>query len=196
MPNLRLDSQKISSLYQTVFGYVGPPFPGVLTRGNSRDFATQLKDRIPFFPTERNAQGLILEGSVALRRDTREEWYTLPIEPMLSLSGGQHIIRRNTLGQQENTIKERWSQHDYELLLRGVIIGEEEAYPEEDVKRLRKIVEHEGSLHIMSQFTSAFGIRELAIYKTHFPHTPGIQNQAYEIRAYSDSSDYQLFQQT
>ncbi len=75
-----------------------------------------------------------------LKRPADKEWFLLPLEPLVSISGKNTIIRRKVAKSKLNgTIKERWSQDDYEVTIQGVVSGSDESkYPE---NYLRKLVE-------------------------------------------------------
>lgn len=124
-----------------------------------------------------------------VKRSADKEWFTLPLEPLVSVSGRNTIVRRkvakSSLG---GTVKERWSQDDYEVMIRGVITGTDESrYPETYLKRLLELFDEKQAIEVEQQVLLAFGIKHLAIESANFPHTKGLNNQNYEIKAYSDN---------
>ena len=124
-----------------------------------------------------------------LKRPADKEWFLLPLEPLVSVSGRNTIVRRkvakSSLG---GTVKERWSQDDYEVTIRGVITGADESrYPETYLRRLLELFDEKQAIEVEQELLLAFGIKHLAIESANFPHTKGLNNQNYEIKAYSDN---------
>ena len=132
--------------------------------------------------------------------------YTLPYEPMISISGKNTIIRRNVAKAKSTnangislggSIKERWNQADYEITITGVLIGSlltgsvKECYPISDFEKLRNFMTAPKSLKVRCEPLQLLGINQIVIEDFSFPFTKGENVQAYEIKAYSDF-DYKL----
>lgn len=132
--------------------------------------------------------------------------YTLPYEPMISINGKNTIIRRNVAKAKSTqkdgvslggSIKERWTQGDYEITITGALIGSlligniEDCYPIEDFEKLRDFMTAPKSLKVFCEPLQLLGINQIVIEDFSFPFTKGENVQAYEIRAYSDF-DYKL----
>jgi hypothetical protein len=111
------------------------------------------------------------------------------LEPFVSVSGKNEIVRRNiSKASSGGTVKERWSQDDYEVTITGVISGlDENKYPTWYIKKLIGLFEQRQSVEVDQEVLLAFGIKYLAIESSNFPHTKGVNNQNFEIKAYSDS---------
>ena len=106
----------------------------------------------------------------------------------MSISGKNEIIRRTPAkGKGTGTVKERWSQGDYEISIQGIFIAAENEYPKESVQQLRNLFDTASHLDVEHDILLLFGITRLAIESVSFPHTKGLQNQNYEIKAYSDN---------
>ena len=189
----------VEDIYGAVFGYVAPPYPNILPSSdgqfsNAETLEDQISGRIPEVPIRLNKEGLDVIATVQLRRHSDNDWWLLPIEPIVSVSGKNIITRRRP--SQENglgSIKERWVRDDYSVSIKGVFIGQGK-YPEADIKKMREILEHTNDIAINSKITSFFDIHHIVIQSISFPNTPGIENQAYEIKAFSDVTDYELIQ--
>lgn len=123
-----------------------------------------------------------------LKRPADKEWFLLPLEPLVSVSGRNTIVRRKAAKSgRGGTVKERWSQDDYEVTIRGVITGADESrYPETYLRRLLELFDEKQAVEVEQELLLAFGIKHLAIESASFPHTKGLNNQNYEIKAYSD----------
>lgn len=124
-----------------------------------------------------------------LKRPTDKEWFLLPLEPLVSISGKNTIIRRKVAKSKLNgTIKERWSQDDYEVTIQGVVSGSDESkYPENYLRKLVELFDERQAVEVEQGILQVFGIHYLAIESASFPHTKGLNNQNYEIKAYSDN---------
>jgi len=120
--------------------------------------------------------------------------YLLPYEPMISISGGNTIVRRNVAKANGlvGSIKERWNQKDYEITITGVLIGSlltgsvSECYPISDFKKLKDFMTTPKALKIYCDPLQLLGINRIVIEDFTFPFTKGENVQAYEIKAYSD----------
>lgn len=124
-----------------------------------------------------------------LKRPADKEWFILPLEPLVSISGKNTIIRRKVAKSKLNgTIKERWSQDDYEIMIQGVVSGSDESkYPENYLRKLVELFDERQAVEVEQGILQVFGIHYLAIESANFPHTKGLNNQNYEIKAYSDN---------
>ncbi|MDB0603192.1 DUF6046 domain-containing protein [Tenacibaculum maritimum] len=130
--------------------------------------------------------------------------YLLPYEPMISIQGKNTIIRRNVAKMKTNegvllggSIKERWTQDDYEITITGVLIGSlltgdvSECYPKDDFGSLKKYLTSAERIRVECEPLQLLGINYIVIEDFSFPFTKGENVQAYEIKAYSDF-DYKL----
>ncbi len=134
----------------------------------------------------------VLHSVMPLRVRSRDSvaWFTLPIEPLVSISGKNTIIRRNVAkGAEKGTVKERWNRDDYEVTIQGVLTwGDEGAYPKYYVKNIIDLFEEQQSIEINQDVLAVCGIKYLAIESANFPHTKGLNNQNFEIKGYSDNA--------
>lgn len=130
--------------------------------------------------------------------------FLLPYEPLISIKGKNQIIRRNIAkAKAENgallggTIKERWSQDDYEITITGALYGEmmtgsvADCFPRKDFEDLRDVLIAAESIRVYCEPLQILGIHYIVIQDFSFPFTKGEYVQAYEIKAYSDK-DYKL----
>ena len=134
-----------------------------------------------------NALGIPMVMPLSLRLDVEgaEEWL-LPEEPMISITG-QNIITRRHVSKVRlwGSIKERWTQDDYTVMVEGLLLGRDGRYPKNDVERLRRYCEA-GKVKVLCPLLEIFGITQIAIESWDIPFTSGTTNQNYEITAYSD----------
>lgn len=124
-----------------------------------------------------------------VKRSGDKEWFTFPIEPLVTISGKNIITRRTVAKSKEKgTIKERWSQDDYDVTIQGVMTdAEQEKYPKGYIKKLLALFNERQAVEVEQEILLIFGIKCLAIENASFPHTKGLNNQNFEIKAYSDS---------
>jgi hypothetical protein len=114
------------------------------------------------------------------------EWWLLPYEPQITLQGTNVITKKQvSKGAVRGTVKERWSQGDYQVNVSGILIGSDGRYPEEDVKRLRSYLEA-GKVLVKSPLLELFSINQVVVESWSIPFTSGQANQAYTIDALSD----------
>jgi hypothetical protein len=135
-----------------------------------------------------NAQSQPLEIGV-----NEKSLWLLPIEPLISISGGHLLIRRNVAKKKfRGSVKERWSQDDYTITINGMLRGSDDAeYPNADFDKLANLLHSNTVLHVYSPILYRLGITKIAIEKFEIPFTKGQNMQAFSITAYSDD-DFKL----
>lgn len=116
--------------------------------------------------------------------------YVFRLDPIVAVSGKNIITRRYVAkGSVQGTVKESFSQDDYEVTISGVLIGENAEELREQVQALREVLESGESLAVVNEMLlDGYGITRLVVESFFFPHTKGLENQAYSIKCYSDSS--------
>jgi len=131
-----------------------------------------------------------------------EQWYTLPYEPLVSVSGSNILIKKapakakNFIG----TVKERWSQDDYEITITGSLIGPnmlgtvENCYPRSEFEKLRDYCISEQGIEVRCEILQLLGINYIVVEDFTFPFTKGENVQAYEMKCYSDFSSELLLE--
>lgn len=136
-----------------------------------------------------NALGLPMVFPLSLRLpEAGERDWLLPYEPMITISGKQVITKRQVAkGKTRGSIKERWTLDDYAVRIEGILIGEGDKYPADDVRRLRKYCEA-GELIASSPLLELFGITRIVVESWEIPHTSGERNQNYSLSCVSDDT--------
>ena len=113
-------------------------------------------------------------------------WWLLPYEPQVTIQGSNVLVKKQvSKGAVRGTIKERWSQGDYRISISGILMGEGNKYPSDDVKRLRSFCEA-GKVLVKSPQMELFSINQIVVEDWALPFTAGQANQAYTITAVSD----------
>jgi hypothetical protein len=131
---------------------------------------------------------------LAIKWEDESTWWELPIEPLISISGKNNIVRRNVSKalypeSQRGSIKETWSQDDYDIGINGIFINKQtDELPEADLRKLRNYFEARKTLEVRSKLFAIFEISKIVIESCEWPKTNGMSNQMFNIKAYSDDT--------
>lgn len=133
-----------------------------------------------------NANGVPMQCPLWMRLEG-EEWWLLPYEPIITINGKNVIAKKQVAkGKVRGSIKERWSQDDYQISISGILMNPKGTeYPDEDVKALKRLCEA-ATVQVMCPLFEIFSIDQIVIESFDFPFTSGPFNQAYTIGAVSD----------
>jgi hypothetical protein len=191
----------LENIYTRVTGGVFPPYfllnkTKGITTVDSADYS-ELQGKSDEELTEAiitNAKGIPMVMPLQIKKITEpdSEYWTLPYEPLISITGKNVIVKRNVMkSKTRGTIKERWTQDDYEVNIQGILISsDKDEYPEADIRKLRSYCEAT-SISVLCPLLEIFNISRLAIEDYEFPFTTGKENQGYTIKGMSDDT-YQL----
>ena len=125
-----------------------------------------------------------------------QKW-TFPYEPMMNVSSGNNIVKRNVAKQGNKligTIKERWSRKDFDITVTGALIGAlmkgnvEDCYPKQQLERLFEFLVYAKEIYVYSPLLETLGVTKVIIEDYSFPFTKGENVQAYELKLTSDFS--------
>ncbi|MBP5583286.1 MAG: hypothetical protein J6X43_04960 [Bacteroidales bacterium] len=119
--------------------------------------------------------------------------YTFPIEPLVSVSGKNNIVRRYVAkSHRHGSIKELWSHDDYTITIGGVLTVDSQFC---ELKDMIECCMAEESIKMICPYTQeAFGITHIAIESYDFPFTKGTENYQFTIKGYSDEA-YSLLEE-
>lgn len=175
-------------LVATAFDYVGPIYPGLISQ-NLGNFS---------YPDLMEVGSEIFLGkrfftTLTLAHDGNE--FTLPNEPLLSVSLSKTIVETATVGKKRRgTVKEYITVEDYQITIRGVCFDEKnpERYPSEQVKMINDLFEIHDSVEVVgNKFFELFKIRHIVLRDKNFDEMAGQQGlQKYTITAVSDTDFY------
>lgn len=189
-PNVAL---QLADAYQSVFGFVAPPYPA---------FGLNLANRIPL----RNIKQLIrakgelgaIRSPFEVRKPTGIQglWLMLPNEPLVQVRGKKQVvttsISRGRDGRgvaKRGTVKEVIYMDDYDIEIDGIIIGkDQEQRAENDIVKVHNICEYGLSLFVRHDLLNLLGINMLTITDFELPTEAGegMHVQKYKIKAISD----------
>ena len=133
-----------------------------------------------------------------------QKWL-FPYEPMMNISSGNSIVKRNVAKQGEKligTIKERWSRKDFDITITGVLIGSimqgkpEDCFPRDQFQKLFEFLKYSKEIFIYSYPLELAEITKVVVEDYSFPFTKGENVQAYELKLTSDFSYELLIQES
>ena len=113
--------------------------------------------------------------------------------PVISINSKKTIVE-TPLTERRGSVKELIGIKDYEITIKGFIIGRTNEFPEEEVTRLRTIYELNSAISIQCPLTDIFLLRpdrsgsdQVVITDLKFPAVTGIKNvRPYELSFVSD----------
>lgn len=128
-----------------------------------------------------------------LSSQTKNDWWLLPIEPLITVNGKNVLVKRNVAKSSlRGTIKERWMQDDYSISIQGLFTRKDSyEYPSSDLKKLRDLCEAKEPIDVLCPLFEELGITRIVIESYDIPFTKGEENQNWQVNALSDD-DWQL----
>ena len=132
---------------------------------------------------------------LAFSWEDEPEWWTFPIDPVITIGGSNNVVKRTPMKTASGTvtrgtIKELWSQNDYEITISGLFINSiDNKIPGNDLLKLRGYCEGRQTVLVMSDLFTVFNIKRIAIESFDLPFTAGKANQQFTIKAVSDDFD-------
>jgi hypothetical protein len=108
--------------------------------------------------------------------------------PVISISNKKTIVQ-TTLVNRSGTVKEMISKEDYKINIKGIIIRQDNAYPDDEISDLMELYNRNEALTINCALTSLLFDEgeKVIITDLSFPPSPGTQNvQAYDMNLISD----------
>jgi hypothetical protein len=117
------------------------------------------------------------------------DWWTIPIEPRVSISGGNIIAKRSVAkAKYRGSIKERWTQDDFSINIEGLLQTDDSEidFPEADLSRLRQVCEAAEAVQIDCDLLKYFDVYKVVVENYDFPFTPGDNKQRFTIKCISD----------
>lgn len=171
------------------FSYIGAPFPEF-----GGDLKTALQNRAAAYARQslfnvNEQQALGKPYFMSLRLQNGNEITAFPNEPLVSVSLQKTIVETPTIGpERKGTVKEYICTEDYQIDIKGVIIGSNNAYPAQEVKELNDLFYKNEALTVVDNlFFDLFGIQKIVLKSLKFDEMMGQESlQKYTITAVSD----------
>lgn len=162
-----------------------------VTEGDSSGYSELMKLSVEEMTEQilSNALGVTMRMPLEIKREGDSDYWLLPFEPLITITGKNIITKRQvSKGKIRGSIKERWTQDDYQITIDGVLINtESKNYPSDDVQKLRKYCEA-AKWEVRSPLFEIFSIFQLVVENYDFPFTSGIMNQRYTLSCSSDDT--------
>jgi hypothetical protein len=162
----------IKKIFRESWGYQPPVFDVVLQPEQSTTqanyFAKGLFGRPYFMPVQL--------GAVELPN------------PVIRITNRKTIVETALVGR-PGTVKELIGQEDYKINIKGIIIMENNNYPEDEIKKIHKLYQEDKALTINSALTNILLGEDSTVVITDlsWPEMAGVQNvKTYEMNLISD----------
>ena len=173
-------------------GYELPPYISALSDlSRNQKEETAIRQMSPeelqtFVKTNARITNQIFPFSI--KKESETDWWELPIEPVISIKGSNNIVTRNIAKSKgRGTVKEYWSQNDYEITVNGIFFSEDfNAYPEADVLRLKELFNAKEALEVKCDLLRIWDIFKIVVTDWDIPFTKGTSVQAWSFNALSD----------
>lgn len=117
--------------------------------------------------------------------------YEFPLDVLIDASQEMRIVKTDLVhqGALVATVKEKISLGDYALSFRGVLVGREGAFPEEELKRLRQFFQAGKAFQVSSLYLGALGITDVVLERISYMSAEGYPDTVgFTIDAISDKA--------
>lgn len=184
---MELSIQELTALAH--LSYIAAPYPdfGGLKKDALKRKAQSYNLHDVYNVDQQAALGRPYFMTLAVQNGEETRWF--PNEPLVSISRKKTIVETATVGENRTgTVKEYICAEDYEIDIKGVIIGDDDSYPAEEVKNLNDLFNLKGTLEIQKNpFFELFGIQRIILKTISFDEMVGKQSiQKYTIKAVSE----------
>lgn len=150
--------------------------------------------------TVRDARNLVQSGqpvSMVLPLSFRlpdGSWWLFPVEPLISVSGKNTIVRRNvSKSERRGTIKERWAEDDLQINIQGSLVHSDlYTYPAQELSTLYQAITQRKAIEVKNELLQLLNVHQIVVEPYSFPFSKGENVQNFSIDAYSDDL-YELF---
>ena len=121
-------------------------------------------------------------------------WWEFPIEPLISVSGKNIIVRRNVAkSERRGSIKERWAEDDLSISIQGSFVHSDLfTYPAQELTTLRQAITQRQAIEVKNELLQLLNVHQIVVESYSFPFSKGENVQNFSIDAYSDDL-YELF---
>jgi len=163
-------------------GQLGSPF-----------YAKDFLGRDVFLPVTVTFPATVADGSSGLIADTGQTQDWMIPYCVVAVSAKKTIIE-TPVTERRGTVKELISIQDYQIRLRGFLVGSGNNFPEQDVARLRDLFESNVPVSLKCALTDIFLLRpdrsgsdNVVIRELSFPSVTGVKNvRPFELVCVSD----------
>lgn len=141
----------------------------------------------------RGGQSVSMVLPLSFRMDDGS-WWLFPIEPLISVSGKNMVVKRNVAkSERRGTIKERWAEDDMKIVIEGKLEHPDlYTYPTEQLSYLYKAITQRKAVEVKNELLLLLDIHQVVVETYSFPFSKGENIQNFSLEAYSDDL-YELF---
>lgn len=186
---VRLIDSKLSMYWSGALGYSLPPvipFRNIVTAGGNSSVET-LDPNFKRILTEAAKRKYNFQVPMSMKLEGGA-WWDFPLDPLVSVSSKNIITRRYVAkSKARGSIKERWSQDDWEISITGLIQSDVDGeYPQDYLQQLMKFCDAKETIEVSNLVLGVLNIDKIVIESYDLPFTVGSENQGFTIKAYSD----------
>lgn len=116
-------------------------------------------------------------------------YWTLPIEPLISISG-ENIVKMRSVSksQARGTVKERWAEGDIHISVQGSFINSDMMkYTDREVQKLRQAVTQRRTIGVQNHILSLLNVSNIVVLSYNLPFSKGENVQNWSFEAVSDN---------
>lgn len=141
----------------------------------------------------RGGQSVSMVLPLSFRMDDGS-WWLFPIEPLISVSGKNMVVKRNVAkSERRGTIKERWAEDDMKIVIEGKLEHPDlYTYPTEQLSYLYQTITQRKAVEVKNELLLLLDIHQVVVETYSFPFSKGENIQNFSLEAYSDDL-YELF---
>lgn len=130
--------------------------------------------------------GLPMWDRVVLDTETENDFNLVVDMVLIDVSMSKNIVKTSIQGL-NGTVKEYIADGDYVINIKGCLFGEDNQYPEDEVRDLLEILQKPASIEVQSNFLEYFDINTIVVENYKLEAKQGNGNvQFFEINAVSD----------
>lgn len=153
-------------ILQDVTGYKGLPFPGAWVSGKfdrggytGEDFETETDPE----PMKEYSN----KGTALYKKDLQGNYYFMPVVFMhngkvyeitcavVSITGKKNIVSTPMIGR-KGTVKELINEDDYQINITGIVIGENQQFPEAELDLIKELYSVNEAVELKCALTDVF----------------------------------------
>lgn len=189
------------NLFELFFGYRALPYPGIILDRLKKDTSVQESGTYQFDYLKQNKETLLSgKGVKFYAKNSLGNLMYMPVtlstesraitldNTVISLTCKKTIVE-TPLVARKGTVKEEISIDDWEITIKGIIIGKT-VYPETEVERLKTLFEENRALGINNVLTSIFldGQEKVVITSLELNDNKGMEHvQPFTMQLVSDT---------
>jgi hypothetical protein len=174
-----------------------PPYPAWLAKKLKGQEADYKIDKLVYIDKEVSKSSLgtpvyanlqFLGDSFTDNQNKTTTFKTLTFDSVIMTVNQQKNIVITAIQGRDGTVKEEIGKGDYSVTINGIITGSNGHYPIDEVKELKKMLDANKALQVVSSFLQNLDVNYLVIKDYDLPQeTGGYSYQRFSINALSDN---------